>query len=378
MSALLDQPPVRGDSGTPLWVAVRDRVRHAIDAGLVTPGERLPSTKALSESMEVSLVTMHRALQDLVAAGVVRRGQGRGTYVHESYGSDDRKVAELRLGLVVQPQSTLADPYHSQVFDGVKRATDAAGIDLVLLRYGEDLRNECHGFLYLNPLADQLDAHPQQAGGGPRNGSRGGASRTPVIVVGATYEIDGVECVDTENVSIGRGAVEELHRLGHERIGFVGERSAVRNAVDRRHGFRVACLDLRIEPQPSHIIGSADWRLADDERALLTEILTKPDRPTAIFASGYYFALDVYTAAKQAGLRIPEDLSVIGVDDPPSAEHLSPALTTFRQPLAELGRRAVELVVARSRGETPPRHTEPLRARLIRRASAAQRNGEQP
>ncbi|MEM6560999.1 MAG: substrate-binding domain-containing protein, partial [Planctomycetota bacterium] len=107
--------------------------------------------------------------------------------------------------------------------------------------------------------------------------------------------------------------------------------------------------------------------------AELTARLAAPDRPTAVFACGYYFALDVYNAAQAAGLDVPTDLSVIGVDDPPSAEFLSPSLTTFRQPLTKLGYASVELLVGRINGQTEPvRRT--LRAELMVRNSTTAAN----
>ena len=74
------------------------------------------------------------------------------------------------------------------------------------------------------------------------------------------------------------------------------------------------------------------------------ELLDLPDRPSAIFAGNDQQALGVYEAARQRGLRIPQDLSVVGFDDLPVARWVSPPLTTVRQPLAEMGRAAAEML----------------------------------
>src|SRR5215217_7334572 len=79
LSAVSPQP------GRPLYQTVRDAVRDAIDTGLFAPGEQIPSTKDVSSQMAVSLVTAHRALQELVADGVLERAQGKGTFVHPRY-----------------------------------------------------------------------------------------------------------------------------------------------------------------------------------------------------------------------------------------------------------------------------------------------------
>jgi GntR family transcriptional regulator, arabinose operon transcriptional repressor len=130
-----------------LYHTVKEAVRAAIDAGTFAPGHRLPSTKALSEQLSVSLVTVHRALQELVASGVLRRGQGRGTFVHEDYQDRAETSTGMRFGLVFHRESSLADYYHGQILEGVRQGADEFGVDLVLLRFGEDWRNECQGYL---------------------------------------------------------------------------------------------------------------------------------------------------------------------------------------------------------------------------------------
>jgi DNA-binding LacI/PurR family transcriptional regulator len=115
------------------------------------------------------------------------------------------------------------------------------------------------------------------------------------------------------------------------------------------------------------------WHLDDRERLTLVRALGRPDRPTAIFAAGYYFALDVYGAAATVGLRIPEDLSVVGVDDPPSAAHLSPPITTLRQPLVQLGQSAVTALVEQIQRNNGDPSSRTLCAELIVRRSTGPR-----
>src|SRR5215210_3130255 len=91
--------PAVAQPGRPLYQTVKDNIREAIDAGVFTPGEQMPSTKELSEQLKVSLVTAHRALQELMGAGVLQRTQGKGTFVHDRY-VRDRVMSECRLGVV--------------------------------------------------------------------------------------------------------------------------------------------------------------------------------------------------------------------------------------------------------------------------------------
>jgi DNA-binding LacI/PurR family transcriptional regulator len=365
MTSLADYKPVRAEPGKPLWAAARDAVREVIDSGHLEPGDRLPSTKALSESLSVSLVTVHRALQDLVAAGVLRRGQGRGTFVHEEYNSPDRRTTDLRVGLVVQAEASLANPYYSPIMDGIRRAAEGAGIDLVFLRYGEDWRNECDGVLYLNPTREQV-AQPPRFGPSSRNGA---ASGTPLVQIGASYDAPGFGCVDTDNVAIGRRAAEAFRDAGHRRVGLIGERARSSNSVDRERGFRDAASELGLELAEASAILVDDWRLDAPGRAAIRALLRGGDAPQAIFAAGYYFALDCYDAARDLGLSVPIDIAVIGVDDPPSATHLAPALSTFRQPLVQMGEKAISQIISVLKGDTDGPAREVLDAEYIPRAS---------
>src|SRR5690242_7284638 len=92
--------PVVAQPGRPLYLTVKEHVREAIDAGVFRPGEQMPSTKLLSEKLQVSLVTAHRALQELVGSGVLYRAQGKGTFVHDRYFDRTRALTTWRVGVL--------------------------------------------------------------------------------------------------------------------------------------------------------------------------------------------------------------------------------------------------------------------------------------
>jgi DNA-binding LacI/PurR family transcriptional regulator len=347
--------------GRPLYQAVREAIRDAIDAGAYSPGEQIPSTKDLSEQLSVSLVTAHRALQELVADGVLERAQGKGTFVHPRYFDRKSTRMQTRVGLVLHQQSSIGDFYHGQIFDGVRQAAAEHGVDLMLLRYGEDGgRSACGGYLFVNPLPRELETFAGSSG-----------QKLPLLVVGAKSDVRRVASLDVDNVDLAHHAVEHLRSLGHTRLGYVGGDDTISNSSDRWQGFRDACREHGVSVRASQTIRSTGFRLEDAGRRALAGMLKAPDRPTAIFAGGYDFALDVYAAAALAGLKVPQDLSVVGVDDPPSAAHLSPALTTLRQPLVELGHAALTALFERIAGTTRTIVSKQLRGELVARGSTA-------
>jgi len=362
--------------GRPLYAVVKDAIRAAIDAGRFQAGDRLPSTKVFSGKMSVSLVTAHRALQELVTSGVLRRGQGKGTYVHEDYGRATRRGLGMRFGIVFHADSSLADAYNGQLFEGVRREANELGIDMILLRYGEDWRNECSAYLYVNPFEDLL-VHPSR---NSKRGPGGEGAAAPIMVVGATFALPGSACLDTDNLGIATVAANYLAELGHQQVAFVGGSGKVSNDRDRYAGFIAGCQNAGLRLGNERIFRNPGWRMGEEQRLLLEAQLTSPGRPTAVFAAGYHFALDTYAAALNVGLRIPQDLSVIGVDDPPSASFLTPPLTTFRQQMLEMGRAAVKqlfLQVQLSMGRenpasaVPKSYTQSFPAEFVERLSCA-------
>jgi LacI family transcriptional regulator len=349
---------VTAQPGKPLYMVVRDTVREAIDNGVFSPGEQMPSTKELSEQMAVSLVTAHRALQELVTAGVLQRSQGRGTFVHERYMETRGMMMDVRLGLIFNREASIADFYHGQILEGVRQAAQSLGIDLVMLRFGEDVRKECGGYLFVNPLPGELEALADTS-----------KRRPPTVVVGAHSEVADIASIDVDNMDLARQAVHHLTSLGHTRLAYIGTADQLSNSRDRWQGFADACKERGVAMRDANMVKSTSWRLSEPEKMTLIRTLSSPNRPTAVFAAGYYFALDLYTAAATVGLRIPEDLSVVGVDDPPSAPLLMPPMTTLRQPLIQLGHAAVTALAGKIQHPDAGMDARTLRAELVARKS---------
>jgi DNA-binding LacI/PurR family transcriptional regulator len=354
--------PISPQPGRPLYLTARDALREAIDAGVFTPGEQMPSTKELSEQLSISLVTAHRALQELVTTGVLNRSQGRGTFVHERYHERRNTIADARIALIFNSEASLGDYYHGQVLQGIRQAAQELAVDIVLLRFGEDVRSECNGYLLINPLPSELERLASAA-----------KSRSAIVAVGVRSNDKRVSCIDVDNIELARQAVAHFVEHGHERIAYVGGGDESSNSQDRCSGFQSACDECRIKLDPPLIHRSRSWRQSENERQALIRVLNSSARPTAIFAAGYHFGLDVYSALSTAGLEIPRDVSVIAVDDPPSAAYLSPPLTTFRQPLAEAGQAAISMLNEQVKSGQNDARQRMLSAEFIQRSSTAPR-----
>jgi LacI family transcriptional regulator len=173
--------------------------------------------------------------------------------------------------------------------------------------------------------------------------------------------------VGATNWQGGMSAVAHLLDLGHMRIGMLrGTDCLVDDA--RYHGYVAALSSRGIEVDPS-IVSRAFFRFEPAIPAAL-DLLRLPDRPTAIFAASDYEALGVLEAARQLGLHVPADLSVVGFDDNIGARTASPSLTTVRQPFLQMGETAYRVLVDQINGVSSPGRVE-LATTLITRGSTA-------
>lgn len=138
-------------------------------------------------------------------------------------------------------------------------------------------------------------------------------------------------------------ATRHLIDLGHRRIGFITGRIELGCAIDRLAGYRAALAERGIADDPALAAEGDFMRPAGFAGA--RALLDLPDPPTAIFASNDDMAFGVIEAARDRGLRIPDDLSVVGFDDIPQAAIVHPPLTTVRQPLEQMGRAATRMLL---------------------------------
>ncbi|MFD4762866.1 LacI family DNA-binding transcriptional regulator [Streptomyces sp. NPDC058439] len=180
---------------------------------------------------------------------------------------------------------------------------------------------------------------------------------------------DDVPSVGTTNWQGGLAATRHLTGLGHRRIGVISGPSRMMCSRARVDGYRAALetAGLPIDPE---LIREGEFRHEAGYAAGL-ELLRLPDPPTALFAGDDLQALGVYEAARELGLRIPEDLSVVGFDDLPLTRWIGPPLTTVRQPLIEMAETATRLVLGLARGERPATTRVDLATTLVVRSSTA-------
>lgn len=194
-------------------------------------------------------------------------------------------------------------------------------------------------------------------------------SGVPIVLV-ENYQSFPIHSLTADNFTAGRVMTEYLIKLGHRRIGGIGGPSKYSSLSDRMRGHHIALIehDIPIDPslQPPPVSGNPRKGYVQ-----MQKLLSLPEPPTAVFAVSDRAAFGAMDAIKDAGLRIPDDISVVGIDDVRDSSFSTPPLTTFSVPKYDLGRAAVLILhdLIGDRAVAPCRTV--LLGSLIERQSAA-------
>lgn len=256
------------------------------------------------------------------------------------------------------------EPFSTELLKGISSAAEGTGYEL--LAYSGNLEHNqvgwerrslsrlagtlIDGAVIVAPTASVTDA------------------TIPVVAIDPHTGRTGPSTIEADNVGGAKAATEHLIGLGHRRIAHVRGRTDLVSARLREQGYRQA-LEAAGIPFDPQLVRVGGYRAAETTDAA-RELLSLPERPTAVFSANDLSAIRVLEVARELGLRVPEDLSVVGFDNVPEAANAEPALTTVAQPLHRMGAEAVRLLLGLLSGLNTEEHLL-LPARLVVRASTA-------
>jgi LacI family transcriptional regulator len=168
----------------------------------------------------------------------------------------------------------------------------------------------------------------------------------PVVSIDRELKNAETDTVVADNVPAVRGATQRLIDAGHRRIAFVGGRNEVETGSERQEGYLAAIEAAGLQP----VLADGGFR-RDAAQAAVKALLSSADPVSALMVANNLMALGALAAIRECGLRVPGDIAVISVDNPPWAELLAPPLTVLAQPIKAMATRAVDLLTRRIRGE---------------------------
>jgi LacI family transcriptional regulator len=177
--------------------------------------------------------------------------------------------------------------------------------------------------------------------------------KVPAVLINASHDASHFDTINIDNFGGAVAITAHLLRLGHRELRMISGPASNRDAAERERGFRAALLRVGITARADWVV-EGGFTEASGFRAA-EQLLAAQIRPTAIFAANDSMAVGALSAARRSGLRVPEDLAVVGFDDVPIAEYVTPALTTVRVSISKLGwcaaERLVECIRAHNRHE---------------------------
>jgi DNA-binding LacI/PurR family transcriptional regulator len=327
------------------------------------------SIKDIARSANVSHSTVSRALRNSplvnpATAEKIRRIAAESNFRPSAVGRSLATGRTYTIGVVV---ASLAQPFVAEVLSAIEEVAAQRGYSVLLASTKGDPEREMamvqqfeerrvDGVLLITSrvrsIASSLLAEMQ----------------IPMVSVDNQDAADAGCSVFVDNATATHAAIRFLVQLGHRRIAYVGDRNGFESNTLRHDAYRAALESLGLLYDPRLVVeGDSD---AEGGMRGMEGLLAGGERPTAVFCFNDMTALGVLTAIYQRGLRIPQDVSVVGFDDLPIAAFTQPALTTVRQPRGQIGRIAADSLFAMLSGAKADR-LRVLRGELIVRESTA-------
>lgn len=314
-------------------------------------------SKVINSSGHVAETTRARVLAAMDEVGYVSRRS-----------RDVRRVAAT--GYIQLVAKNIQSPFLLRILDGAHAEARKMGLGLVVTSADPDSSGQwlvAHksassniaGTLFVSPDADDS-----------RASERASLVRPIVVLEPKMPPPPGVLSVSTANWHGGIQAMEHLLALGHTRIGMIAGTSSLYTKA--RIGSYVSALETNGIKLDGQLMRRGDFSVSSGRREGLA-LFDLDEPPTAIFAASDEIAFGVVSAARERGVRVPDQLSVVGFDDIPEASWMTPALTTVRQPLEQLAQLAVQALARRDVGDfVNSDHIELSTELIVRESTRAQ------
>ena len=354
----------------PLYQQVALDIRKKIISGEMPVGTQLQPHRELAVSYGVSMITINKALSGLVSEGILYSRVGRGTFVLNRPTDNDGNGAML--GFVLRD---LSSPFFSLVAHAAQQRADELGYGLLFSSSSNRLDREeeqirrfrdlgVSGLIIASMSRTYRISEPIRALHD---------AGTPYVMVSYTDGAD-VPFIGMDLDSAGYLAAQHLLAMGRQRIGYVGDKFGSIMCELRGRGYRRALEQAGLPVDPAlqfEYPFEGEWNDYRSGYTVAERILNLPVQPDAMFVFNDLGALGVLDGLLDRGVRVPEDIAVVGLDDIELAGRARIPLTTVRQPVERIGAMAVDNILARLRGDqTPVRQLLPPEL-IVRKSSGA-------
>jgi DNA-binding LacI/PurR family transcriptional regulator len=329
------------------------------------------SIKDIARAAQVSHSTVSRALRDSPLVNAETRALIQKIAAEKGYtvSAVARSLVTRRtytIGVVV---TSIADPFVGEVVSGIEECALARRYSLILAT--------CHG----DPDREVRAVRSFQVRRGDGilvTASRVGAlymrmleeMQAPIVLINNQHAGEFVYHVSIDNPAGARQITTHLIQLGHRRIAYMGDRFGLHSDEERCAGYKESIAEAGIPFDPQLVINGDSG--AENAIPAMRQLLSLPDPPTAVFCYNDMQAYGAMRAARERGVRVPADISIVGFDDLFLSSYTDPPLTTIRQPKQEMGREAAGILLELIAGGKPVSCIK-QGALMVRQSTAARR-----
>ena len=337
-------------------------------AGKSTRPARVRTVKEIAAAANVSVATVSRALQRPEVVSETTRQHIQEVVKRLGYTPNAlaRNLRTARTRLIIALLPDIANPFFSEVIRGIEQVAHESGYSVLLGETQSSLvREQAYADMVAARQADGIITMSHRVPSIPIPG------RLPLVNACEYVKDSQISSVYVDNVAAADAAVSYLVTLGHQDIAFVGGPPASPICIDREQGYRLALQRAQLPAHPALAV-AGDFSVEAGERAI-ERLLAQGAAFSAVFCANDEMAIGAMRALGAHGMRVPEDVSVVGFDDIRFARYTSPALTTIAQPKHALGREATTMLIELLNDPEVPPRKRVLSADLIVRGSTAPR-----
>jgi len=324
---------------------LEERISELILKEKLRTGDPILSENKLASQYKVSRITVRRAISELVSKNVLFAEKGKGTFVANPYNlnrNDNQPLLTKTIGLII---TTISISYFSDIARGAEDAANNEDYHVIFCNSdGKSEKEETYMQQLYNKKIDGLIITPPGHSSKNRHFEKLIENKVPFVVMDVILDGIDADYVVTDDIDGSYRAVKHLINLGHERIGHISGTKNYSTAEERMKGYRKAILDSDLDFDENLIQGN-NFSKSRYGYLAMEKFLKMSQRPTAIFAANDTLALGAYDAIIKAGLRVPEDIALVGYADLAVSARMGVSLTTVHQPGYEMGKAACERLI---------------------------------
>lgn len=347
------------DTTIPKYLLVEDHIRQQIKQRKIT--SKLPGERVLAKELGYSYMTIRKAIENLVAEGLLYKVPTKGTFVTDQK-AQKPKTRTIGYFLDNRIAGGLSSPYYALIFDALQKTTAREGYSLI---YFTDIDQP-----NLHRVLTKLDGVIATCFPRVENFIQEIKKTVPVVAIDNSVADKTIPSVIIDNFSAMVESIDYLCSLGHERIGFITGLEDSDVGKNRYEGYKSGLIKNGIDAEPE-LVFRGNYTFGSGVSGV-EYFLSLEQRPTAIMCANDSMALGAISKLHREGLQVPDDMSIIGFDDIDLASQVTPALTTIFVPVNEVAVCAFNMLQHLIDGKPLDNRHLALAAHLVPRETSAE------